>query len=169
MSLGLNFGLYIDSVVLLAAAFTVVVGEICLLTAHTLLQVSMLTDVMLSLDILGALTLPLSVVLALARSLLLRDVSIALDVTNIRVRDSMFADVSSNSTGVNGQGLLLTEGLGRMCRCRWCLRNVDLSLLLVNVALVHALSKQLLLHIFHAGSIRAYLLLFHHCVLVFQR
>ena len=102
MSLGLNFGLHLDSVVLLAAALAVVVGAICLLSALTLLQVSMLTDVMLSLDILGALTLPLSVALALARSLLLRHVSIALDVTNIRVRDSMFADVSSNSTGVSG-------------------------------------------------------------------
>ena len=100
---GLNFGHHLDSVVLLAGGLAVaVVGAICLLSAHTLLQVSMLTDVMLSLDILSALTLPHSVALALARSLLLRDVSNALDVMNIRVRDSMFADVSSSSTGVNG-------------------------------------------------------------------
>ena len=97
VSLGLNFGHHLDSVVLLA----VVVGTICLLCALILLHVSMLTDVMLSLDILGVLTLPHSVALALARSLLLRDVTIALDVTNIRVRDIMFADISSNSTGVN--------------------------------------------------------------------
>ena len=102
MSLGLNYVLHLDSVVLLAAALAVVVGAICLLAAHTLLQGSMLTDVMMSLDILSVLTLPHSVALALARSLLLRDVSIALDVTNIRVRDSMFADVSSISTGVDG-------------------------------------------------------------------
>ena len=88
-------------VVLLAAGLAVVVGAICLLTAHTLLQVSMLTDVMLSLDILSVLTLPHSVALALARSLLFRDVSNALDVMNIRVH-SMFADVSSISTGVDG-------------------------------------------------------------------
>ena len=88
MSLGLNFGHPLDSVVLLAGGLAVVVvGAICLLTARTLLQVSMLTDVMLSLDILSVLTLPHSVALALARSLLLRDVSIELDVTNIRVRD----------------------------------------------------------------------------------
>ena len=103
MSLGLNLGHHLDSVVLLAVGLAVVVvGAICLLTAHTLLQVSMLTDVMLSLDILSALTLPLSVALPLPRSLLLRDVSIALDFMNIRVRDSMFADVSSISTGVDG-------------------------------------------------------------------
>lgn len=102
MSLGLNFGHHLDSVVLLAGGLAVVVGAICLLAAHTLLQVSMLTDVMLSLDILSVLTLPHSVALALARSLLLRDVSNALDVMNIRVRDSMFADVSSISTGVDG-------------------------------------------------------------------
>ena len=103
MSLGLNFGLHLDSEVLLAAGLgVVVVGAICLLTAHTLLQVSMLIDVMLSLDILSVLTLPHSVALALARSLLLRDVSNALDAMNIRVRDSMFADVSSISTGVDG-------------------------------------------------------------------
>ena len=101
MSLGLNFGHHLDSVVLLAGALAVVVGAICLLSALTLLQVSMLTDVMLSLDILSILTLPHSVALALARSLLLRDVSIALDVTNIRVHDSMFADISSSSTEVN--------------------------------------------------------------------
>ena len=103
MSLGLNFGHHLDSVVLLAGGLAVVVvGAICLLAAHTLLQVSMLTDVMLSLDILSVLTLTHSVALALARSLLLRDVSIALDVMNIRVRDSMFADVSNISTGVDG-------------------------------------------------------------------
>ena len=103
MSLGLNFGHHLDSVVLLAGGLAVVVvGAICLLADHTLLQVSMLTDVMLSLDILSVLTLPHSVALALARSLLLRDVSNALDVMNIRVRDSMFADVSSISTGVDG-------------------------------------------------------------------
>ena len=102
MSLGLNFGHHLDSVVLLAGGLAVVVGAICLLTAHTLLQVSMLTDVMLSLDILSVLTLPHSVALALARSLLFRDVSNALDVMNIRVHDSMFADVSSISTGVDG-------------------------------------------------------------------
>ena len=103
MSLGLNFGHHLDSVVLLAGGLAVVVvGAICLLAAHTLLQVSMLTDVMLSLDILSVLTLPHSVALALARSLLLRDVSNALDVMNIRVHDSMFADVSSISTGVDG-------------------------------------------------------------------
>ena len=102
MSLGLNFGHHLDSVVLLAGGLAVVVGAVCLLAAHTLLQVNMLPDVMLSLDILSVLTLPHSVVLALARSLLLRDVSIALDVMNIRVRDSMFADVSSISTGVDG-------------------------------------------------------------------
>ena len=100
MSLGLNFGHHLDSVVLLAGGLAVVVGAICLLAAHTQLQVSMLTDVMLSLDILSVLTLPHSV--ALARSLLLRDVSNALDVMNIRVHDSMFADVSSISTGVDG-------------------------------------------------------------------
>ena len=103
MSLGLNFGHHLDSVVLLAGGLAVVVvGAICLLAAHTLLQVRMLTDFMLSLDILSVLTLPHSVALALARSLLLRDVSNALDVMNIRVRDSMFADVSSISTGVDG-------------------------------------------------------------------
>ena len=102
MSLGLDFWLDLDSVVLLAAGLANVVGTICLLSALILLQVSMLTDVLLSLDILRALTLPLSVALALAWSLLHRDVSIALDVTNIRVRDSMFADVSSISTGVDG-------------------------------------------------------------------
>ena len=102
MSLGLNFGLHLDSVVLLAAALAVVVGAIWLLSCLTLLHVWMLTYVLLSLDILSALTLPLSVVLALAQSLLLLDDNIALDVTNIRVRDSMFSDVSSSSTGVNG-------------------------------------------------------------------
>ena len=103
MSLGLNFGHHLDSVVLLGGGLAVVVvGAICLLAAHTLLQVSMLTDVMLSLDILSVLTLPHSVALALARSLLFRDVSNALDVTNISVHDSMFADVSSISTGVDG-------------------------------------------------------------------
>ena len=101
MSLGLNFGHHLDSVVLLAGGLAVVVGAICLLAAHTLLQDSMLTDVMLSLDILSVLTLPHSVALALARSLLFRDVSNALDVMNIRVH-SMFADVSSISTGVDG-------------------------------------------------------------------
>ena len=102
MSLGLNFGHHLDSVVLLAGGLAVVVGAVCLLAAHTLLQVSMLPDVMLSLDILSVLTLPHSVALALARSLLFRDVSNALDVMNIRVHDSMFADVSSISTGVDG-------------------------------------------------------------------
>ena len=103
MSLGLNFGHHLDSVVLLAGGLAVVVvGAICLLAAHILMQVNMLTNVMMSLDILSVLTLPHSVALALARSLLLCDVSIALDVMNIRVRDSMFADVSSISTGVDG-------------------------------------------------------------------
>ena len=88
--------------VLLAGGLAVVVGAICLLAAHTQLHVSMLTDVMLSLDILSVLTLPHSVALALARSLLFRDVSNALDVMNIRVHDSMFADVSCISTGVYG-------------------------------------------------------------------
>ena len=75
MSLGLNFGHHLDSVVLLAGGLAVVVGAICLLAAHTQLQVSMMTDVMLSLDILTVLTLPHSVALSLARSLLLRNMS----------------------------------------------------------------------------------------------